>query len=358
MFDPADTRLPAEFIRAPLTDLGNAERLVVLFGQDLAWTEAWGWLVWDGQRWAIDSQRKVEELAVATVRAMYRAAAQLDDPDRRKALASWAQRSESRGRIEAMVALARHMTARKADEFDSDPWLLNCANGTLDLRTGELRPHRREDLVTKLAPVIYAPDARSELWERFLREACGGDQDMVAFLQRAVGYSLIGCTGEEKLFLVHGPGATGKSTFLEAVKATLGHYAWTSDFETFLLRRSGSVRNDIAELAGRRFVISIEVEEGSRLTEGLVKMLTGGDTVRARFLYREAFQFVPQFKLWLAANHAPKAGGTTLPCGGALCGYRSSTSSRYTSVTRRSKHACAILRNPARLSWRGRFKAA
>ena len=230
MSDPADTRLPAEFIRAPLTDLGNAERLVVLFGQDLGWTEAWGWLVWDGQRWAIDSQRKVEELAVATVRAMYRAAAQLDDPDRRKALASWAQRSESRSRIEAMVALARHMTARKADEFDSDPWLLNCANGTLDLRTGELRPRRREDLVTKLAPVVYAPDARSELWERFLREACGGDQDMVAFLQRAVGYSLIGYTGEEKLFLVHGPGATGKSTFLEAVKATLGHYAWTSDF--------------------------------------------------------------------------------------------------------------------------------
>jgi putative DNA primase/helicase len=309
MPDSPGAQLSAEFVRAPLTDLGNAERLVALFGQDLAWTEAWGWLVWDGQRWAVDSQRRIEELAVATVRAMYRGAAQLDDPDRRKALASWAQRSESRSRIEAMVALARHMVARKAEEFDRDPRLLNLANGTLDLRTGELRPHQRGDRITKLAPVTYDPDARSELWERFLREACGGDQDMIAFLQRAVGYSLTGCTGEEKLFLVHGPGATGKSTFLEAVKATLGDYAWTSDFETFLLRRPGGVRNDIAELAGRRFVISIEVEEGSRLAEGLVKMLTGGDTVRGRFLFREAFQFIPQFKLWLAANHAPKARG-------------------------------------------------
>ena len=112
---------------------------------------------------------------------------------------------------------------------------------------------------------------------------------------------------EEVLFFVHGPAASGKSTFLETLKACFGDYAKVADFESFIARREvGAIRNDIAELAGRRFVVSIEVEEGKKLAEGLVKMLTGGDTVRARFLYKEGFEYVPQFKLWLAANNAPR----------------------------------------------------
>jgi putative DNA primase/helicase len=155
--------------------------------------------------------------------------------------------------------------------------------------------------------VEYIPSARSELWERFLSEATGGDRDICDFLQRAIGYSLTGDVSEEVLFFVHGPAAAGKSTFLEAIKAALGDYSKSADFETFVQRREvGSVRNDIAELAGRRFVVSIEIDEGKKLAEGLVKLITGGDTVRARFLYQEAFEYVPQFKLWLAANHAPK----------------------------------------------------
>lgn len=126
-------------------------------------------------------------------------------------------------------------------------------------------------------------------------------------MQTAVGYSLSGSTREEKLFFVHGDTATGKSTFIEAIKATFGEYAVTADFEAFLRRKEvGSIRNDIARLRGARFVASIEVDQGKALAEGLVKMLTGGDTVSARFLYNESFEFVPQFKLWLAANHAPR----------------------------------------------------
>ena len=239
---------------------------------------------------------------------MYRAAAKLN-ADEREVLVKHALASESRNSINAMVMLARSEPGVpvRQSELDASPWLLNCLNGVVDLTTGELRPHRREDLLTRQCPVHYDAAARSGLWEKTLHDATGGDRDLLNFLQAAAGYSVTGATDEEVLFFVHGPAASGKSTFLESLKATLGDYAKTADFESFVQRReAGAVRNDIAELAGRRFVVSIEVDQGKKLPKGLVKLLTGGDTVRARFLYHESFEFTPVFKLWLAANHAPR----------------------------------------------------
>jgi putative DNA primase/helicase len=224
-------------------------------------------------------------------------------------LVKWSLKSESANRLQAMLQIARSLPpiAVCAESFNRDPWLLNCLNGTIDLRTGKLRPHNPADMITKLCPVEYDPQAKLELWDDFLQTATNNDDSMLQFLQTAMGYSVTGSTGEEKLFFIHGPAASGKSTFLEAVKAVLGDYAQTSDFETFLQRKQvGGVRNDVAKLDGARLVVSIEVDEGKRLAEGLIKMLTGGDTVSARFLYKESFEFIPQFKLWLAANHAPK----------------------------------------------------
>ena len=135
---------------------------------------------------------------------------------------------------------------------------------------------------------------------------------MQAYLQRAVGYSLLGANPDEVFFMLCGPGRTGKSTFVEAVRAMLGDYAMTSDFESFILRRGDAgVRNDIAALVGKRLVASIEVEDGKRLALPLLKQLTGRDTISARFLYREYFEFVPQFALWLACNHPPRVGTST-----------------------------------------------
>jgi putative DNA primase/helicase len=224
-------------------------------------------------------------------------------------LIEWSLKSQSVARLQAMLDIAEFQQpiACLPGDFDRDPWLLNCLSGTINLKTGRLQPHNPEDMITKLCPVDYEPDAKFKMWDDFLDTATAGDESIKQFLQTAIGYSLTGDVSEEKLFFIHGDSATGKSTFLEAIKATLGDHAMTADFETFLQRKQvGQIRNDIARLCGARFVISIEVDEGKKLAEGLVKTLTGGDTVSARFLYKEAFEFVPQFKLFLAANHAPR----------------------------------------------------
>lgn len=295
----------------PLTDLGNAERLVARFGERLRYCSAWrSWLIWDGRHWTRDETDEIERLAKATVRSVYDEAGLAEDEERRKAIARHALRSEGEARIRAMVALARSEPTVSVTPamLDRDPWLLCCANGTIDLRTGELRPHERADLMTKAVPIVYTPEARLPLWDKFLADATGQDGDLAAFLARAAGYSLTGDTREEKLFFVHGPSRAGKSTFLDALKMVLGSYAATADFETFLARRDpGGPRQDIARLAAMRFVVSIEVDEGRKLAEALVKMLTGGDEVTARYLFGREFEFRPTFKLWLAANAAPRA---------------------------------------------------
>lgn len=294
----------------PCTDYGNAERLVLRHGADLRYCHPTSeWLLWDGRRWRRDATAEVVRRAKETVRFIRAEARQVSDSSDTKALMDHQRKSEADARISAMIRLAQSEPGVPVlpNELDADPWALNCLNGTVDLRTGALRPHKREDLLTKLVPIAYDAGARFERWERFLEEATGGDEAVRSFLQRAIGYTATGRTDEEVLFFVHGPAAAGKSTFMEAIKAALGEYSATADFETFLARHNvGGPREDVARLAGARMVSSIEVDEGRRLAEGLVKLITGGDTVTARPLYKEAFEFQPSFALWLVANHAPR----------------------------------------------------
>ena len=298
-----------EAIAFRLTDLGNAERLVAAHGRDIRYVAGLGWLVWDGRRWARDDTGALLRLAKRTARAILHDAANCEDDDERKQIAAWARTSESEPRLKAMVNLAasEESVVMRAQRLDADPWLLNVQNGTINLKAGELCPHRREDLITKLAPVMHDPEARSKRWEAFLQRVTDNDSELQAFIQRLAGYTITGRTDEEILAFPHGPGATGKSTAVEAIKAVLGDYGVTADFETFLARRGDAgVRNDIARLAGARMVVSVEVDDGKRLAEGLIKQLTGGDTVTARYLYAEAFEFAPQFTLWLVANARPR----------------------------------------------------
>ncbi len=294
---------------ANCTDMGNAIRLASLYGDDLKYCyQSKKWLIWTGTHWTWDDKGLIFQKAKDTVRSIYEEAAGADDKDERRNLATWAMDSESAKSIRAMIKLAESELPITMRELDRNQWLLNVKNGTLDLKTGELKNHNRNDFITKMAPVIYNPNAKSDIFDSFL-ERILPSKELREFVQRAAGYSITGDTSEEKLFFAFGPAATGKSTLLSAISAVLGDYAATADFESFLSSKGGfggGPRNDIARLAGRRFVQSVEVDEGKKLAESLIKQITGGDTISARFLHQEYFEFVPSFKLWMAANFQPR----------------------------------------------------
>jgi P4 family phage/plasmid primase-like protien len=291
------------------SDLGNARRLVSMHGCNLHYFHSSKkWLVWNDSRWAFDETGEVERLAKDTVDSIYKEAVQLSG-DPRQALIKHALKSEDDRRIRAMVSLARSEEGIPviSSEMDANQWILNCTNGTLDLHTGELLPHTRQDLCTKQVPVAYDPNAPCPVWNQFLNTIMNGDQALVEYLQRIVGYSLTGSTQEQALFIPYGSGANGKSTFTQAILGMLGDYGKKANFDTFLTSKmkSKGVGNDWARLAGARFVAAVEAEEGERLAEAIIKQATGCDTIVARFLYQENFEFEPQFKLWLATNHKP-----------------------------------------------------
>lgn len=293
-----------------LTDLGNARRLVHRHGRNLRYCWLWRkWLVWDGKRWVKDDTGEVYRLAKETVSSIYQEAAAAPNDEARKELGKHATRSEAGARIKEMVDLARSDVPVMPDELDASPDLLNTESGTIDLHTGELREHRREDLITKIAPTTYRPDAEAPTWEAFLERVLPGE-DLRAFVQRAVGYSATGDTSEQCMFINHGGGANGKSTFQEAIAAALGDYAMRAPTEMLLAKRSDGVPNDVARLKGARFVSASETEEGRRLAESRIKDLTGQDTITARFMKAEWFDFAPTHKLWLSTNHKPEIRGT------------------------------------------------
>ena len=297
-----------------LTDLGNAERFVHDHGERLRYCHAWGsWLCWDGKRWKRDDSGEVYRLAAETVRDMYKAAGRLASADDRKAMARHASTCEKRERLASMIVLAQNLepVIVRVEDLDHDELLLNVDNGVLDLRTGDLRPHDPELLLTRLAPVVFGPTANAPTFETFLRRIFNGDVELMKFVRRAAGYSLTGNTGEQCLMLAHGSGANGKSTLLTVLQDILGDYAATTPAETLLTKRHGDgIPNDVARLQGVRLVAASESEDGRALSESRVKALTGGDRITARFMRAEWFEFTPEFKLWLATNHRPEIKGT------------------------------------------------
>jgi len=300
-----------------LTDLGNARRLVAMHGRDILYQLPDGpYLTWDGMRFADDAgEVHLERLAQQTIYAMHADAIyQTDDETERRARLKHALASESRRAIAAMVALVRSQPGIpvRPDQLDDDPWVLNVLNGTVELRHGALlRPHRREDRITKLALVNYVPDAPCPTWLAFLERVLGGNRELIGFLQRFLGYSLTGRTDEQVLAIAHGAGANGKSTFLHAAKMILGDYGQSVPLDTFLVNKHvDTARPDLARLRGSRLVAAVESDSGRRFAEGLVKMVTGQDTIVARRLYREHFEFSPTFKVVIATNHRPVIRGT------------------------------------------------
>lgn len=313
--EPKPTSGKAEGYRAglgfPLTDLGNAERLAAQHGEDLRYVHAGNdWLSWTGKRWQVDDTGEINRRAKNTVRAIYGEAEAATDSSVRRELASHAMKSEAESRLRALISLTQSEEGIpvRVEDLDRNPWLLNVQNGTLNLKTGKLREHRREDLMTKIAPVEYEPDAKAPTWEAFL-ERILPSEELRQFVQRLIGYSLTGDVSAQVLPFFYGAGANGKSTLINTFLTVLGDYGQQAAPELLLSKR-GAHPTELADLKGARLVASVEVEDGRRMAESLVKQLTGGERIKARYLHRDFFEFAPTHKLFLAANHKPEVQGT------------------------------------------------
>lgn len=301
-----------------LHDTGNGERFSRQHGEDVRYCHAQHkWYVWDGRRWAVDNTGEVERRAKATAYGIYDEASDAGKAGRAddsEALAKWAKRSLEVAKLSAMLKAAESEPGIgvSPSQFDNDVWALNVLNGTLDLTTGELRPHRREDLITKLSPVYFAEDAECPVFESFVSSSMKGRAELVGFLQRFLGYCLTGSVREQVFVFFYGAGANGKSTLLDLLLHVMGDYSLQTVSDLLMSQASGSERHptELADLFGRRLAVSIEAEVGRMLAEARTKQLTGGDKIRARRMREDFWEFSPTHKLILAANHKPVVRGT------------------------------------------------
>jgi putative DNA primase/helicase len=293
----------------PRTDAGNAEFFAREYKDKLRYVYSRRrWLLWSNHWWVEDRCQTVLQMAKEAARKRLRVRFVLRDTKAEgKAEGAWAFKSESWARLEAALEIAKSepSLATSGDEWDANPWLFGVANGVINLRTGKLRDGKRSDLLTMHTEVVFDAEAQCPRWLHFLDDIFGGDRELIEYVHRAVGYCVTGITTEQVIFVCHGSGANGKSTFLDVLRAVLGDYAYNLPFSTFELKARSAIPNDIAALPRRRFVTALETSESAPLNEARIKLLTGCDAVSARLLYREFFSFTPTAKFWLATNHRP-----------------------------------------------------
>jgi putative DNA primase/helicase len=292
------------------SDAGNAELFAALYGDKVRFDHKQGrWLIWDEKRgrWYEDKRGEVRRLAKKAARCRAKGAVGISDADESKAQFKWAKGSENRYRIDAALELTKSEAPISDDGegWDADPLLCGVANGVVDLRTGKFRPGTREDRITKFSPVTYIDSAKCSRFEKFIEEIFGGDSELIAFVQKAAGYTLTGSTQEQVLFACYGEGANGKSTFLEILVHILGDYGTDLPFSTLEKKRQLPV-GEGTSLPGARFAKSVETREDLQLDEARIKSWTGGDTISINPKYRPLFSFTPTHKLWLAFNHKPE----------------------------------------------------
>ena len=297
-------------------DSGNAERMLDKYGGSIKYNFARGcWMFWTGKVWRYDTTAEIKKLADIVVKELKAEAFAEQDEERQKELLKFATRSGNSVAKCHMIKECEHLNGIPVtmDELDINGDFLNCQNGIVNLRNGELLPHDVGMLQSKICSVDYDSNSgkQPKKWLKFLDDVTGGDKELQKYLQKCVGYSLSGSTKEQCCFFLYGMGNNGKSTFLETISDMLGDYAANAQPDTLMMKSNNSGANsDIARLKSARFVTSEEPSEGVRLNEGLVKQLTGGGRVTCRFLFQDEFEFEPEFKIWIATNHKPVIRGT------------------------------------------------
>ena len=287
------------------TDRANSRRFLNQFGDRVRFCHPWSkWLTWDGSRWQIDDGGAVMRLAMATADSVWHDAKECLTKD----VVDFAVATSGHGKLSAMLKLAAADVPVAVDDLDANPWLLNCSNGTVDLRTGELRPHRREDNLTKLCPTNFNPDVGSYHFDRFLEGVFDGST--IDFVQRFFGYCLTGDVREHILAVFHGIGSNGKSTLLKAIEDTLGtDFSAAAPPSLLIEKKTEAHPTELAGLFGKRLVIAQETNHGARLAEATVKLLTGGDIISARRMREDFWTFPPTHKVVLVTNHRPRIVG-------------------------------------------------
>lgn len=284
-----------------LTEMGNAERIAYEYGHVIKYINDIGWFIWDGKRWKVDTKKEIERITAKVLRSLSKS----ED----EAESKWSRMCERRNiRMNSIKDLMPLVPGERGD-FDRHKFLFNVENGVVDLKTGKLLQHDRELGLTKITNITFDENAKCPEWLKFLDQIFLGDQALVEYMQRLIGYSLTGDISEQIMMFLVGGGSNGKSTFINTIKDLMGDYGKQAKSDTFIKKKESGANNDIARLVGSRFVSAIESEEGEKLADSFVKQITGGEPVLARFLRQEFFEFIPEFKVFFTTNHKPIIGG-------------------------------------------------
>ncbi|MCP4712224.1 MAG: hypothetical protein GY869_26680, partial [Planctomycetes bacterium] len=291
-----------------LTDLGNAERLAFYYGRKIRYCGPLGkWLIWSGKHWEPDKTGRIYRMAFKTVKRLWDEVKAANNAGVQDDISKWARMSQSRTRIDNLIHLCRSLPdiAVSSEALDKHSFFLNCSNGTLDLKSGKLLRPDPNHLITKIIPVAYKQNASCPLWTQFLTRIMNGNEMLIGYLQRLVGLCLTGDVSEQILFIFYGEGANGKSVFLDTISSILGEYASESAPDLLVAKRNAEHPTEIADLQGRRLVVTSETEQGSALKVQLVKRLTGNAKLKGRFMRQDYFEFDRTHKLILCTNNRP-----------------------------------------------------
>ncbi len=292
-------------------DTGNAERLKNHFGSLIRYNfTAKKWMYYDGQIWTVDNSGRMKTLADEVVKRMKSekivVPEGVDEEDAIKARQKHTKYSRNSTGKNNMLKECEHLLPISPDKLDKDLDVFNIQNGYIDLKTGVLKEHDKSRFFTRISNTEYTDTADSPEWDKFLNDIFLGNKNLINYIQRAIGYSLSGYTKEQVMFVLYGNGRNGKSVFLDILNEVFGTYAMNIKPDAIMVTKTSSdATPEIAKLDGARLVTTTEPNEGERFDEGLIKQLTGGDKVTARKLYENEFDFMPQFKLWMATNHKP-----------------------------------------------------
>jgi len=308
-------KLGGDLVHFPNDDSGNAERFHAIHGDNFRYHRDSGtWLKWNGIRWIAANDECVQAF-IQTMRTLIIQSAAIADRTTMDSLVRHASRSCDLHKVKSGIELAQSIpnVSVTSSMLDHDQMLVCAENAVIDLRTGAAIPADRGHLITKQIGTAYDQQATCPQWETFLETVTGGDKELIRFLQTAIGYTLTGLTTEQCLFFLHGRGQNGKGVFTSIIESLLGDYAQTAPESLFVVNKNGGgIPNDLARLVGCRLSVAAELDESAAFAESRLKSLTGSDTITARFLHKEYFDFSPSHKFWISGNHKPAIKGTDM----------------------------------------------